>query len=361
MVEMELEKKARSTPWPPNARVENVEVEITMQAGMDFTGTGVIRYALEPHYHQLDDRNAAFDQLRKTLETDFKKALQIKSESLDSIEQQLFHELFQSSQQRLGPAFQKLEFKGTPLTVKLPVIDGRRAGDSVDISISKGEELDYGEFESVREKVKPKIPAKAKLYEHFNEFESKFRADFRGQLQNQKESLLQDRLERNEKFKKDLSGYWFGKGKNQQMNNSELEVTVKFNEDKTCELFLDYTSINRSAEITKVRDQIAFNGTWKIVNQHIIVNCKQTRWLSDKQLIRRPDQGDSTDYAEEILDKKNINFYFVYLPESLGMNFTNIFENNDKTELKTGNGRVLHTNFFFQLRKQNENFGKENM
>lgn len=315
MVAQELEKTMRSSPQQiPNARLEKIEVDITMQAGLDFTGTAIVKFALDPLYIPLGPRNPDFKTIRQEMEKSFKKSLDIRNEEMSFTEGKLFSELFDSITKELGPAYQEVKFSGTPIAIKLPAIDGRRSGDSVIISRIASPEVDAGKHEEILKSAEKKAPANAKLYSDFKDFDKKFRKAFQKSLLDRSKEFRERLVKDAEKFQNALLGVWQGHVKQRMIDMQEIVVMAEFSKDKSCSIYISVDSVIRGLGVTKMRDRIHLKGAWETSPATILATARPVEWNIESQHSDGPGRTGPEEKSSRKLSDKDFIFYFAYDP-----------------------------------------------
>lgn len=298
----------------PNARLEKVDVDITMQSGLEFTGTAVVKFALDPLFIRLGPRDPEFAPLREEMEKSFKKSLDIRNEEMSFTEDKLFRELFDTINKQLGPAYQEVKFPGTPIEIKFPAIDGRRSGDKVKISLIDAPELNAGEYEEILNSTEDKAPADAKLYADFKDFDKKFRKDFAKTLKDRSKELRERLVKDADNFQNALLGVWQGRVEERIIDQKNITIMAEFSEDKSCSIVLTVDSVIRGFGVSKFRDRVHLKGTWETSPATILATARQVEWSQESQHSDGPGRTGPEEKSNRKLSDQEFIFYFAYNP-----------------------------------------------
>jgi len=298
----------------PNARLEKVDVDITMQSGLEFTGTAVVKFALDPLFIRLGPRNPEFAPLREEMDKSFKKSLDIRNEEMSYTEGKLFSELFDSINKQMGPAYQEVKFSGTPIEIKFPAIDGRRSGDSVKILRIETPEVNAGEYEEILKSAEDKAPADAKLYANFKDFDKKFRKDFAKSLKDRSKELRERLVKDADNFQNALLGVWQGQVEERIIDQKNITIMAEFSEDKSCSIVISVESIIRGLGVTKKSDRVHLKGTWETSPATILATARQVEWSKESQHSDGPGRTSPEDKSNRNLSDQDFIFYFAYDP-----------------------------------------------
>jgi hypothetical protein len=336
MVAQELEETQLSyLKKIPNSRLEKVDVDITMQSGLEFTGTAVAKFALDPLFIRLGPRDPEFASLREEMKKSFKKSLDIRNEEMSFTEDKLFRELFDSINKQLGPAYQRVEFRGTPIEIKFPAIDGRRSGDKVKITRIDSPELNVGEYEEILNAAEDKAPVDAKLYANFKDFDKKFRKDFAKSLKDRSKELRERLVKDAEKFQNALLGVWQGQVEERIIDQKNITIMAEFSEDKSCSIVLAVDSVIRGFGVSKFRDRVHLKGTWETSPASILATARQVEWSQESQHSDGPGRTGPEEKSNRKLSDQEFIFYFAYNPENELVTYMpmNTFYPSEKTQI----------------------------